>query len=300
MHTRARQPRSKRSPSWSLRLLRGMFRRLGPWLPRWMGAWAFRLWFATHRSVAPARESAWLAQARRGRLQVRDMDIATWQWGDAGPPVLLVHGWNGRGAQLGAFAEPLVRRGYRVLTFDAPGHGASSGRHSTIFRYVETIDALQDEHGPLAGIIAHSFGVPCACMAAAHGLAVTAIVGICPPASMDWLLRSFATALELPGPVLDDLRRRLDERFGQGSLARLGTVHNAAHLRIPGLVIHDLDDRDVPVTEGRAVAAAWPGARLLTTHGLGHQRILRDQATIGQAVEFLCGIRQHAAGSAGA
>jgi len=42
--------------------------------------------------------------------------------------VLLVHGWGGRGAQLASFVEPLVARGFSVLTFDAPGHGASAAR----------------------------------------------------------------------------------------------------------------------------------------------------------------------------
>jgi len=38
----------------------------------------------------------------------------------------MVHGWNGRGAQLGAFAPELVRVGFRVVTFDTPAHGRSA------------------------------------------------------------------------------------------------------------------------------------------------------------------------------
>ena len=52
-------------------------------------------------------------------------DIAVQRWGQ-GPLVLLVHGWNGRGSQLGSFVEPLLEGGFQVVTFDAPGHGASA------------------------------------------------------------------------------------------------------------------------------------------------------------------------------
>ena len=52
-------------------------------------------------------------------------------WG-AGPSVLLVHGWEGRGAQLGALVDPLVAAGYRVVALDGPAHGDSPGRLSTL------------------------------------------------------------------------------------------------------------------------------------------------------------------------
>ena len=53
------------------------------------------------------------------------------------------------------------------------------------------------------------------------------------------------------------------------------------------LVIHDLEDREVKVDHGHALAATWPNARLLATTGLGHRRILRDDAVIAAALELL-------------
>lgn len=46
------------------------------------------------------------------------------------------------------------------------------------------------------------------------------------------------------------------------------------------LVIHDEGDREVPFDDGASIAAAWPGARLVQTTGLGHRKILRDEAVI--------------------
>jgi len=39
---------------------------------------------------------------------------------------------------------------------------------------------------------------------------------------------------------------------------------------VPTLVIHGIDDPLVPVENGRRVAAAVPGARLLEFEGMGH------------------------------
>jgi pimeloyl-ACP methyl ester carboxylesterase len=68
----------------------------------------------------------------------------------------------------------------------------------------------------------------------------------------------------------------------------------AAHRAVPklgqrGLVIHDLDDREVPWEEGERYARYWPGARLLTTQGLGHHRVLDAPEVIEATLAFLRG-----------
>ena len=64
--------------------------------------------------------------------------VAGWSWGD-GPAVYLVHGWAGVGGQLAAFVPPLLAGGFRVVTFDAPGHGASAGRRSSIIHFADAL-----------------------------------------------------------------------------------------------------------------------------------------------------------------
>ena len=43
----------------------------------------------------------------------------------------------------------------------------------------------------------------------------------------------------------------------------------------------------VPFTDGAALAHLSPGAELVATERLGHQRILRDAAVIARAVQFV-------------
>jgi pimeloyl-ACP methyl ester carboxylesterase len=55
------------------------------------------------------------------------------------------------------------------------------------------------------------------------------------------------------------------------------------------LVVHDADDREVPVADAEAIHAAWPGTRLHVTRGLGHRRVLSDPAAVAVMVEHLTG-----------
>jgi pimeloyl-ACP methyl ester carboxylesterase len=57
----------------------------------------------------------------------------------------------------------------------------------------------------------------------------------------------------------------------------------------PVLVVHDRDDRETAWSGGRDLSRAWPDARLLTTSGLGHRRILSDPKVVAEVVRFVAG-----------
>jgi pimeloyl-ACP methyl ester carboxylesterase len=239
------------------------------------------------RRGAPQRETEWLASAERATLPVAGGRLALWSWGH-GRPVLLVHGWSGRGSQLGAFVPPLVAAGHRVVAFDLPGHGDSTGLRSSLPAMAEAIEAVIEHLGIVEGVIAHSAGAPATALALAGGTRQPRVVFVAPPSDLAWFTRRLVRALGLPARLYRRTRRRIERRIGaRWSELRMGVV--APEMTQPLLVIHDRGDREVPWEHGAAVAAAWPGAELVTTEGLGHQRILRDDAVIGRALSFLAG-----------
>jgi predicted alpha/beta-fold hydrolase len=98
----------------------------------------YRLWFQPLRFPEPPQEKEWRRTAEPLNVVHRGQRLAVDSWG-AGPTVLMVHGWNGRGAQLGAFAPELVHAGFRVVTFDTPAHGRSPGRATNLPEISEAI-----------------------------------------------------------------------------------------------------------------------------------------------------------------
>ena len=266
----------------------GAMSRVAPGTAAWA---AERLFLTPPRHRAPERERDLLARARPGAVRVDGRRLATWTWG-SGPRILLVHGWGGRGAQLGAFVEPLVASGFSVAWFDGPAHGASEGRLATIPEMARAVHGVVAALGPIRGIVAHSGGGVVSAWAIRRWLLdgfvdlPEAIALIAPPAAFRGYLERFAEACGLSAAARARLDRRLTARAGTPTEA-FDLPRFAADLPTAALVVHDREDAEVRWAEGAAVADAWPGAELVTTQGLGHRRILRERAVVARVTAFL-------------
>lgn len=270
----------------ALRSLQIGLNSLGRLSPRLAGRWAYNLWFRTHRVPTPKRERQWEGKATQFTLDHEFGPLAIYSSGE-GPAVLLVHGWNGRGTRMGAFAEPLMDAGFRAVSFDAPAHGKSLGRATTIFQIIEAAQRVVQEVGPLRGIITNSFGAMVMARALRTGMATARVVCISPPAHLSFLVESFCNALAIQAPTRTVFERLLEQRLGEDIGIQISAEVNAHGLSIPALIIHDKDDKEVPWQQGDRLARAWPQATFKVTQGLGHRRILTDPQTIEAAVTFI-------------
>jgi len=248
---------------------------------------AERLFLTPARVRRPHRESVWAAPARRGVVASPLGAIPFWSWGEGDRTTLLVHGWSGRGLQLGALVAPLVEQGQRVVTFDAPGHGEAAGRTSSLVAFAATIGAVGRRSGRLSAIVAHSLGSAAALWALAEReLEADRMVAIAPSARFDAIRQRFGAMTGFSAPVVDRMRSAIAERLGFDWNAA-EPLALARTMRMPLRVIHDVEDRFVPWSEGDALVRAWPGASLRTTQGLGHHRILRDRDVLDDIVRFV-------------
>jgi pimeloyl-ACP methyl ester carboxylesterase len=212
-------------------------------------------------------------------------DLAVWTWGK-GPVVVLTHGWGGRAGRFSAIAASLVEAGFRVVLFDAPAHGASMGRLASLPQFARALRDVADAAGPVYGLVGHSLGGAAVSLALRDGLRAERAVLLAPPADVVLFSDAFAQHLRIPLRARDVMRQNLETRL-QFRFDELHVPTVARQLTAAALIIHDLQDRDVPFTHGEEIAGAWPGAELLRTSGLGHRAILRDPAVVRRTVEFL-------------
>ena len=263
------------------RAIRLFFAILGRINPALAGRLAAKLFARPRHHRRPDRERALIA---RGTPVPLPNGLSATAWG-AGPVVLLVHGWEGRGAQLGAFVDPLVAAGYRVVALDGPAHGDSAGTTATGPEFAQAMETTREAVGPLAAVIAHSFGGFTALLAASRGLAVDRLVVIGAPASVPEVLREFQELIALPARALPPMVRALERRVG-ASIESFDISTFVAHIDAPLLVVHDTDDVEVPYENGARLSERF-GARLLTTSGLGHRRILFAPDVVAAVVDFV-------------
>jgi pimeloyl-ACP methyl ester carboxylesterase len=267
--------------------VRAAFAILGRLAPGLAATWALDLFFTPRGRRRSRRISASLSAARRFDVHVSGQRVASWSWGH-GPVVYLVHGWAGVGGQLAAFGPPLLASGFRVVTFDAPGHGASAGRRSSIVHFANALRKVVAAEGPAHAVIAHSLGAAAVARALTQGLQVRRAVFVGPTGGpRDWAER-FRRHLGVPPHVMASMRERSEHWLG-ASWADFDVPMLARSQAAPLLIFHDRDDAEVPWSDGAAIARAWPGARLVTTAGLGHRRILRHERVVSEAAAFVRG-----------
>ena len=270
-------------------LQRAVFRVLWQASPHRAIERAMRLMLTPPRHAFSDAELLELEEASLLPIPLISGRLIAWRWGRAADPaVVLVHGWGGRGTQLRAFIAPLLAQGLSVVAFDAPGHGMTGGRESSLPHMQQALDAVLDHLGTVHAIIGHSVGGAVAAGALARRSDIGCAVLIAPPASLAASSRRIAEKLAWPEPLRAAMQRRIEYRFGVNWSE---FEAERASGEQPMLVIHDREDREVPLSEGRRHVINWPGARLLATRGLGHHRLLEDSAVIEAAAEFIAGAR---------
>ena len=257
--------------------------------PELAGAWAERLFLTPPRRRDAAATALDLIDARSTLIEHKGRTIATWHWGSReGPAVLLVHGWGGHAAQMRGFVFPLLAAGFRVIAYDQPAHGISEGKLTGLPDFADVLAEVAWRHGEVRAVIGHSLGATAAALALARGLRIERVVAVSPPADLVGYSRRFARWHWIPEPVRGAMQSAIEERYGV-RWSELELPRLAPRLSADALVIHDRDDRMVPWTQGASFARHWPGARLHSTDGLGHGRILQDGSVVHAAADFIAG-----------
>lgn len=290
----------------ALRYMRPLVRAASFIAPRTTGRLAFRLFCTPPRpskrngngradeQAPPLR----LRQANRraipfpcGSVQAYVFEPET---GVATRTVLLVHGWTGDAGSMTGFVEPLLAAGFRVVAFDLPGHGASTGRELNIPLGVASLAAVARVFGPFQAIVTHSFGGAITLAALAGSVrgqpAVSAerLVLIAAPSSITRITRQFGHAIGLGRRGQAALERRIHVVAGNPVEAFEGPLQLKA-IGLPTLVIHDRQDRELGFQHAQALAESGPFVQLEAPDGLGHRRILKARPVAESVARFVAG-----------
>jgi pimeloyl-ACP methyl ester carboxylesterase len=255
---------------------------------------AERLWFKPPQPPLSSNARAFLETAtEKLKLRYRGQSLSAWAWGH-GPLAVLMHGWGGRATQLRSFVPALRSVGFRVLMFDAPGHGESGslsrfGKQSTLMAFTQALEAIAEHQGAPQALVAHSFGAAASGLALSRGLKIPRVAYLAPMNDPRPYLIGFAGMLDLSERLTEALQRRIEARVDEPMAeVRLATL--LPKLAVEELlVVHDRDDAEIRLKDVQKSVAARPGTQLVVTDGLGHRRILANPSVVQRVSGFLAG-----------
>ncbi|HAV78657.1 MAG TPA: hypothetical protein DCX53_15015 [Anaerolineae bacterium] len=216
-------------------------------------------------------------------------EIAVTTWGESGPAVLLMHGWGGARAQMTGFVKPLLDAGYRVVAYDQPAHGESSGMMTNVLEIAPTMDLVLKREGNFDAVIAHSFGT----LITSYALTKR---NFPPPSRLVYFgafnrlldsLPRFQVLSGLQDEIINGLRDMIYDNFEKGVLDEINNESMTPQINIPALMFHDVTDNVTPIEDSRTIARVWKNASLVETDGLGHRGALQSKEIHEQVVKFL-------------
>lgn len=210
------------------------------------------------------------------------------------PTVLLLHGWTSEAAFMTAFVAPLTEAGFRVVAYDLPAHGNSTGSELNIPLGVASLAAVARAFAPIHAIVSHSFGGAIALAALADSVpgqpavAASRLAMIAAPSSMTQITRQFGATIGLGRRGQAALERRIHVVAGTPVESFEGRDQLAKIAR-PTLLVHCRDDRELEFRHAEALAKAGPFVTLEPVKGLGHRRILQARAVVESVTRFVIG-----------
>jgi len=239
-------------------------------------------------------ETQYLENATSFHIQVHGTEIHCWKWG-SGPGILFVHGWNGRGVNLACFFKPMIDAGYSAITYDAPAHGESKGCATNYFELSDTVRSfLAASRGlNIRGIIAHSIGASAVINCISKDKPNIDAVLIAPALKLKELTFNLFNQHGVPETVYHSMIEEMERYYGY-NLHEDNPYVLAKTISSKLLIVHDMDDRTIPYSYSKMLSENTDHVRLHTTKGLGHKRILKDNAIVDVATTFILNAqRQH-------
>jgi len=237
---------------------------------------------------APERELMMRKSAKNNLLNLRGIrkKVMVYSYGYSKKKILLVHGWSGRGTQLYSIADKILENKMMVISFDGPAHGLSQGSSTSLKDFIVCIRQLEKEHGPFDAAIGHSFGGMALLNAVTSGLKLNNLVVIGADNSIVEILKSSVEKFSLKPIIAQKLIELVNKKLNI-KVEDYSSQNVAKKVDIPTLVIHDSEDKYVPVSNALAIRHSLKKGEILITNGLGHHKILKDSTTNQRIIDFI-------------
>lgn len=248
---------------------------------------AIKLFSTPIKFKTPEREKMMAKSAQKELVHIPTLNknVEIFTYGYSKRKVLLVHGWSGRNTQFFKISDKLLENGYMTISYNAPAHGKSDGKTSNMTEFIAVNKFLEEKHGPFEIVIGHSLG-GMAVLNSISFLTVKKAITIGAGDIITDILEGFIEKIQLKNHQVAKMKAFYHKKFGQ-DIDTYSSHLAAKNIKIPTLIIHDTEDKDVPVSCAYEIRKNLEFGELLVTNGLGHTRILKDPSVVSKIIDFI-------------
>ncbi len=266
----------------------GLYFNVLAWVaPRKAAQQGFLFFCTPQKSTVKDHQQRFLDTADKMRFLFDGYRIQSYRWGHGPKKVLFLHGWGSHSYRWKNYIEALDPSRFTVYAFDAPAHGNSGGKHLNLQIYSLALETFLNLVGPMNAVVGHSLG-SFAALYTLHRLgdrhAVDELVVTAPPGEATEFVLFYQSALGLSERSV----RLINEAFlhnVQNLPGYFSAKKFALNLPVAGLIVADDGDVETPWHHAESIHRVWPGSRLITTRGLGHN--LRSREVVAHVVDFI-------------
>lgn len=229
-----------------------------------------------------------LQQAEQRELDFAGFQIKTYHWAGGGDKVLLIHGWEGQAGNFGDLVEHLQAEDFDIYAFDGPSHGFSSRGETSLFEFTKLVAVMIRQVQP-AHLVSHSFGGVATSYAlfANPDLSIRKYALLTTPDKFSQRIADVAQQVGITEGVKQRLIQRLETEI-QLDVNTLNVSRFVQSIQVEqALILHDKNDRVIPIQQSRSVSQNWTACTLEEIEGTGHFRILRTGFVLKRVVDFL-------------
>ncbi len=249
---------------------------------------ALKLFFSPIKFKRPEREDKLYSAARKSILKNNlGNDFELMVWGEENEKsILLVHGWSGRGTQFHKLIEELLKHKWKVISFNAPAHGFSKQKQTSLLEFTYCCLQITNELGPIDFAIGHSLGSGALLNALDQGSNFKKIVSIGTPATIGMVVEDFSKLIGGSPKIASGILKHIENNF-KVDVSKISSNYLAEKYNPEGLILHDAEDADVPVKNAQLLHKSWTNSSLHLSSGLGHRKILNHEDSISRIIAFL-------------
>ena len=190
--------------------------------------------------------------------------------------------------QFHALIEHFVAQGYKVISFDAPGHGKSTGGETNLVEFADCINSILEKNGDPNVLIGHSLGgIACMFYQKYYEKAIPQVT-INSPAIIEEIFANYAYRINSKQQKVSKwIRDYTLKKFGREFNSISGQELSKGFAQVPFLIVNDEDDREVSLKNAQVLHEHLLGSEMFITKTFGHVRILRAPELIDRLDQFV-------------